>query len=351
MRLRLRQFPILAVLLSGAACQARRGPDALGPDVRGLGTSGLCTSGIGAPRPAAALRMGPASVRPPVERTDVEGVLASLERDLPAAVRVSDPSTVGASVASPDGAPAAGADEAPGGQSLSQAASDPTASLLSIQLQNQYVSEYHGLADETGDALLFRAAVPFRTGRLKHIARVTAPIVLDSPSDTTGLGDVVLFDLIVFDASWGRWGLGPVIQLPTASEDALGSGKWSAGPAIGFTAQSGKLLWGVFNQNLFSFAGDDGRPDVNVSSIQPIVNYSLPCKWSIGTTEMNFVYDWDREEWAALPLGVRVSKLVKLGKLPLQLTAGYEHDFADDRVGPADTFILTLKFLLPLGGK
>ena len=33
-----------------------------------------------------------------------------------------------------------------------------------------------------------------------------------------------------------------------------------------------KLIFGIFNQNIFTIAGDDARPDVNVSIIQPIVN-------------------------------------------------------------------------------
>jgi hypothetical protein len=97
----------------------------------------------------------------------------------------------------------------------------------------------------------------------------------------------VLFDLIVFDQPWGRWGVGPVMLIPTATKDELGAEKWAIGPAAGFVASSRKLLWGVFNQNLFSFAGDDDREDVNVSILQPIVSYSLPYKWSIGTSEMN----------------------------------------------------------------
>ena len=95
---------------------------------------------------------------------------------------------------------------------------------------------------------------------------------------------MVLFDLIVFNESWGRWGVGPVMLFPTATNDALGAEKWAIGPAAGFVARSQKLLWGVFNQNLFSFAGNNDREDVNVSIIQPIINYSLPDKWSIGTS-------------------------------------------------------------------
>ncbi len=301
---------------------------------------------VPAPLPGSATAAGPSALGRFRDSADVERQIAAAVTDGPVAVLVSE--AVSSSLPSP-GSDAAGSGEAPGGQSLSQAASDPTASLLALQFQNQYLSAYHGLDDATGDTLLFRAAVPFKTGCLSHIGRLTAPIVFDTPADASGLGDVVLFDLIVFEKSWGRWGVGPVAQFPTASEESLGSGKWAAGPAVGFTARSGKLLWGAFNQNLFSYAGDAHRADVNVSSLQPIVNYSLPCQWSVGTSEMNLLYDWDDGRWAALPLGFRVSKLVKLGTIPVQVSAGYEHNFVDDSVGPKDTFTFTLKFLLPVG--
>jgi len=156
-----------------------------------------------------------------------------------------------------------------------------TASLMSVQIQNLFSGDYHNLENESGNSILLRSAIPFQTGSLKHIARVTIPYVTDSPSGDSGLGDMVLFDLIKFDKSWGRWGIGPVMLLPTATDDEVGAEKWAIGPALGFVARNEKLMWGFFNQNLFSFAGDSDREDVNVSIVQPIVNYSLPDKWSI----------------------------------------------------------------------
>jgi hypothetical protein len=237
---------------------------------------------------------------------------------------------------------------AQGGQSLEQAASDPTASLMSVQIQNVYIGDYHNLSDEDGNIVLLRSALPFQTGRLKHIARATLPVVTDSPSGDSGLGDLVLFDLIAFDKSWGRWGIGPVMLIPTASEDTLGNEQWAAGPALGAVARSHKLLWGLFNQNLFSFAGDDDRDDVQVTILQPILNYSLPDKWSVGCSEMNFTYDWDQSEWTALPLGMKLAKLVKFDKLPVQFVGSYEYNFADEDVAPRWTANLTLKFLFPI---
>ncbi len=236
------------------------------------------------------------------------------------------------------------------GQSLEQAASDPTASLMSVQVQNIYSGAYHRLDDQSGNTILLRSAIPFTAGGLDNIARFTLPIVTDSPSGESGLGDLVLFDLVKFDKSWGRWGIGPVLLAPTATDDALGADKWAIGPALGFVARGDKLMWGLFNQNLFTFAGDSNRNDVNVSILQPIVNYSLPNKWSIGSSEMNVTYDWEQGAWTALPLGVKLARLVKLGKLPVQFSGAYEYNFADDYVAPKWTVNFTVKLLFPVGG-
>ena len=65
--------------------------------------------------------------------------------------------------------------EGAAGQSLEQAASDPTASLMSVSVQNIYAGAYHQLDDESGNTLLLRSSVPFTTGSFEHIARATLP--------------------------------------------------------------------------------------------------------------------------------------------------------------------------------
>lgn len=241
-----------------------------------------------------------------------------------------------------------GAQEGEAGQSLEQAASDPTASLMAVQVQNVYSGSYHLLDDESGNLVQLRAALPFEAFGLNHIARITLPYVTDSPSGKTGLSDTVLFDLVVFEEAWGRWGLGPVMLFPTATDDALGAEQWAIGPAVGFTARQPWLLWGLFNQNLFSFAGNGDREDVNLSILQPLLNVSLPDKWSVGASEMNVTYDWTKGAWVNLPLGMKVAKLVKFGDLPVQFSGSYEYNFADDEVAPEWAVNFTVKFLFPL---
>jgi hypothetical protein len=98
---------------------------------------------------------------------------------------------------------ALGAD-ATAGQSLDQTANDPTASLMAVQVQNLYSGNYYNLHNRSGNTVLLRPVVPYTTGALSHIARATIPYATLTPSGKTGLGDSVLFDLIVFDQSWGR---------------------------------------------------------------------------------------------------------------------------------------------------
>jgi hypothetical protein len=231
-------------------------------------------------------------------------------------------------------------------QSLEQAASDPTAALMNVQIGDWY-NDYHKLSGESANQLNFRAALPFKIGEQQHIMRMTIPVVTDSPFIDSGLSDTTIFDLMTFDKSWGRWGAGLVGLLPTGGKDS-GAEKWGLGPAIGFTARESDFLWGFFNQNIFTVAGDDDREDVNVSIIQPIVNKSLGNGWSIGVSEMNITYDWEKNDWSNLPVGIKLAKMHKFGKLPVQFNGQYEYNFADDELGsPKQTIRFTAKFIFP----
>lgn len=232
--------------------------------------------------------------------------------------------------------------------SLSQAASDPTAALMAFQLQESWSPSIYGTDSASQNFLQFRAAIPFELGGTQNIFRVTVPYFTDTPSGTTGVSDTVLFDLVTFDRSWGRFGVGAVGLLPTGAE-GLSAEKWALGPAAGFTARDGKLLWGVFNQNLLTVAGDDDRSDVDISTLQPILTRGLGNGWSVGLSEMNLTYDWEADDWSSLPLGAKASKLVRFGKTPVQFTAQYEHNFADDFPVAEDLYSFTVKLLLPSG--
>ncbi len=71
-------------------------------------------------------------------------------------------------------------------------------------------------------------------------------------------------------------GIGPQFTAPTATDDALGSEKWSAGFAqVFFDARSPKFQYGYLLSWQASFAGDDDLAAVNVGAFQPFAFYQL----------------------------------------------------------------------------
>jgi hypothetical protein len=145
-------------------------------------------------------------------------------------------------------------------------------------------------------------------------------------------------DLVIFDAPWGRWGIGPVLSVPTASDDALGTGKWSLGPtAVGIT-RVGKLMVGMLGTGLFSVAGDSDRQDVSALTFQPFASYGLGGGWSIGTSYLNYTYNFKLDRWAGVPIGGRVEKLVHISKWPVRLYFDVEYNLMNDDIAPQWTF-------------
>lgn len=57
--------------------------------------------------------------------------------------------------------PVPAADSADGGQSLGQAANDPTASMMATQIQDSYTGNFHQLKDEDANTVILRPVVPF----------------------------------------------------------------------------------------------------------------------------------------------------------------------------------------------
>ncbi len=231
-------------------------------------------------------------------------------------------------------------------QSVDQAANDPTASLMNIQVSDWYTFNYHH-ADFTDNTIVLRSAIPFKIGNQNNIFRITLPFITDSPRLDSGLSDTTIFNLSTFNRSWGRFGVGAVALIPTGGADR-GAEQWGLGPAFGFVNSSHKgFLFGLFNQNLFSLAGDQSRPDVNVSIFQPIVNQSLGKGWSLGASEMSVTYDWENSQWVNLPLGLSLAKIHKFGKTPVQFSVQYEHNFQDADIAPSDVMRFNIKVLMP----
>ena len=244
-------------------------------------------------------------------------------------------------------------------QDLASQASDPTASITAFQIRYDYTASFYGVSEADRGTIVLQPIIPFKFAGLKNIARITLPYVTNAPDlagmssaidqdpgppkyiptkDESGLADTVALDLLLFDTSWGRWGLGPVLSIPTASDDALGTGKWSLGPAAVGITRIGNLMVGMLGTGLFSVGGDSDRQGVSAITFQPFASYGLGGGWSVGLSELSYTYNFKQNRWAGVPIGGRVEKLVRFGKLPVRLYFDVEYNLMNDDIAPQWTF-------------
>ena len=225
-------------------------------------------------------------------------------------------------------APLAAAQQSESNDALAAQATDPTAALMSFQLNDWYTASFHDL-DDSANQIVFRAAIPFGLVSTQHIFRVTQPYVTSSPSGS-GLADTTVFDLMVFNQPWGRWGVGVSGTLPSGT-DGLSLDKWTAGPALGFVNSSSKQYsWGLFVQTFFSFAGNGSAPDVGLINVQPIYTYQLGAGRSLSFGNSAIVYDTERSRWASLLASVNYGQVVSFWGHKWRPNVEVGYDFKDD---------------------
>jgi hypothetical protein len=228
---------------------------------------------------------------------------------------------------------------------LAAKATDPTAQLMSLQLSDWYTASFHGL-DDTSNQLVFRAALPFDLGATKHIFRVTQPYSMSSPAGG-GLIDITVFDLVVFDRPWGRWGAGVSGTMPTGSS-GLTTDKWTAGPALGFVNSSTRPVnWGLFMQSFFSFAGKSGAPDVGIINLQPIFSYQLGGGRSLSLGNSALLYDTEKSRWASLLASLNYGQVVSFGGHKWRPNFEIGYDLKNDLGNPKWVIRVGIVLLLP----
>src|SRR5271154_4999296 len=116
-------------------------------------------------------------------------------------------------------------------QSLVREAKNPLAKLINIQLINDALLNV-GPDNKTQDTLTIQPVIPFGLNdNWSVITRTVLPLISQpslapGESSTNGVGDTQ-FAAFLSPARSGPlvWGIGPVIQIPSASSDALGQGK------------------------------------------------------------------------------------------------------------------------------
>jgi hypothetical protein len=124
-----------------------------------------------------------------------------------------------------------------------------------------------------------------------------------------GLSDIVFFSLLK-PPSTGKflWAVGPTFTFPTATNDSLGSEKYSVGPAAVALYSSPKMTFGALAQQWWSFAGNSDRGDVSLMNLQYFLTFQFNDHWSFLTAPI-ISANWDAKsgnKWA-VPISAGVS--------------------------------------------
>jgi hypothetical protein len=217
-------------------------------------------------------------------------------------------------------------------EALAKELANPIASLISVPFQFNYDSDI-GLEDN-GDRLFvnIQPVCPIALNdKWNIISRTILPVITQDDifagaGDQSGLGDIVQSAFLSPGTKTsGGWtlGLGPVLLIPTATDDLLGSKKWGVGPTAVALKQSGPWTYGFLGNHIWSVAGDSDRSDISTTFMQPFMTYTTKSAVSyVLITEST--YDWKAEQWA-IPINVLISKVVKIGKQTISFGAGVRY--------------------------
>jgi hypothetical protein len=205
---------------------------------------------------------------------------------------------------------------------------NPVAALISVPFQSNF--EWGGGPRSEGFRYLlnFQPVIPISIAENWNlISRTIVPVIYqdDVVPDSTqgGLGDILqsaFFSPKAPGPGGIIWGLGPAFQLPTSTEDFLGSQKFAIGPTAVALRQHSGWTYGMLMNHLVSTGGTHSTEDVNSTYFQPFLSFTTKT-YTTFALNTESTYDWEAAKWT-VPLNLMVSQLLKIGGQPMQFQLG-----------------------------
>jgi hypothetical protein len=148
------------------------------------------------------------------------------------------------------------------------------------------------------------------------IPLIYLPSILTGNDDLFGLGDINVTTFLSPKRASANffWGVGPSATFPSATDDLLGTGKWSLGPSAVVLTEQGPWVTGFLLTNVWSVGGSRSRADVNAGLLQPWLYYNFPNGAYI-FSEPVITVDWKAEsgeKWT-VPLGIGAGRTFQIG--------------------------------------
>jgi len=234
---------------------------------------------------------------------------------------------------------------------LARAVQNPIASLISVPFQNNTSFDW-GPQEKTFNLLNIQPIWPFQMNDdWNLITRTIVPVVsqpgvVSGQDRETGLGDIT-FTAFLSPRDSGKliWGAGPVVLLPTASDDRLGSDQWGLGPSVVALMMPGSWVIGSLFSNVWSVGGS-GDDDVNLFTWQYFVNYNMKGGWYL-TTSPIITANWEAssDKWT-IPVGGGFGRVFRIGNQPINAQAQVFYNV--EKPGTGDWQLRTqLQFMFP----
>jgi hypothetical protein len=215
-------------------------------------------------------------------------------------------------------------------------ANNPLANSTAFNLQNYYIGELTE-PDKAANQFWLRYARPFQLGETNWLLRASLPVntypVGPNFGNQTGLGDLNVFAAYLIDTGNPAisFGVGPQATLPTASEDGLGSDKYSLGLVnVLFDASSPKFQYGYLLSWQGSVGGS-GPTNVNAGAFQPFAFYQLGGGNYLRAAPI-WVYNFESSTYS-MPLGIGFGKVFPTDKVVYNVFIEPQWSVADKGAG------------------
>lgn len=235
-------------------------------------------------------------------------------------------------------------------EDLARKIQNPFADLITVPFQNVSGLGY-GPENGAQNVLNIQPVLPIALGNgWNLLMRPILPVSYTSwPESELGFGDLNV-EPFFSRASSSKllWGVGPILGVPTATDDLLGFGKWTAGPSVAVFGMRGHWALSVIANQQWSYAGDSASDSVSLFQLQPTVNYLLKHGWFLIFGPI-ISANWNAEsgqKWI-VPLGGGVGKVLSLGGQKMNVSLeGYGNVIHPDN-GPDAYLLFTVALLFP----
>lgn len=216
----------------------------------------------------------------------------------------------------------------PSAEELAKKVQNPVADLISVPLQNNFNFDV-GPEDDLQYVLNIQPVIPITLSADWNLITRTIVPIISQPGFTpgqdrvTGIGDIQFTGFLSPANSEGLiWGAGPIIQFPTNSNDRLGNDRWGLGAsAVALQLKKGSpWVYGALVNNVWSVSGSNNDPSYSNFLIQPFLNYNFSGGFYLSSAPI-ITADWkaDSGDRWTVPLGGGIGKIVRFGRLPVNL--------------------------------